>query len=357
MKIALTITKETESEILRKAPECKNGHTIQVTDTKGQNISIVGAKKGGIEGGAIISLKNHRGIMSRASSSTTETKYVAKVMFGDNNIQGSHYLASNAKSVLRSWWSRRTLEEINTSVVQEFAALKLAKILNPNIVPDAKLGCVKEDGGKERFFLMTKVAGQKEGEKFETFDKASQAEVPKDIWQSAFAISVGLLNDQDVNKGDNIGVVFDAQESKRLCLFDLGHPTPDKFELTPKTYLPQSTNLLADVLLWLINLFVSANNLPLTFTMVPDIEKQLSPQERKEALEMVLKKKGEIFQELDNMVKRPSSDHFSQQAILDLKNRIENRMAYLENLLHPTTESGKHQTKSTVIRTNVPWFL
>ncbi|MDR2779050.1 MAG: hypothetical protein LBB16_02055 [Puniceicoccales bacterium] len=350
--IAITITKKIESEILQKAPKCTDGHTIQVADTKGQNITIVGAKKGGVEGGAIISLKNRVGSVSSESSSTTtqptETKYVAKVMFGDENIQGSHYLASNAKSALRSWWSRRILEEINTSVMQEFAALKLAKILNPRIVPDAKLGCVEESDSKKRFFLMTEVAGQKEGEKFKTFDKDPKVEVSKDMWQSAFAISVGLLNDQDVNKGDNIGVVSDVQESKRLCLFDLGHPTPDKFELNPKTYLPQSTNLLANAILWLINLFVSANNLPWTFTMVPDIERQLSPQERKEALEMVLGKKDEIFKELDNMMEGLSSDPSAQQAIQNLKNGIANRITYLENLLHPITESGKSNSREAV---------
>jgi hypothetical protein len=59
----------------------------------------------------------------------------------------------NAKSELRAWYGRRTREEINTSVMQEFAALRLAKIINPEIVPDAKLGRVEEGNNKGRFFF------------------------------------------------------------------------------------------------------------------------------------------------------------------------------------------------------------
>lgn len=345
-QVAITITKETENEILRRAPSCTNGHNIGVADKNGQNISIIGAKKEGVEGGAIISLQNRTAAVSPGSladqSSTTETKYVAKVMYGDDNIRGEQYYVPNAKDKLRAWYGRRTREEINTSVMQEFAALRLAKVINPGIVPDAKLGRVEEEDGKGRFFLMTELAGQKAGETFKTLDQhinaADQdhgAEISKEMWKSTFAISVGLLNDQDVNKGDNIGVVSDGSGNKRMCLFDLGHPTPDKFELDPNTFLPKSTNLLADVLLWIINLFVSANNLPWTFTMIPDVEKQLSPEERKEALATVLEKKDAILQEFDGLIQELEDDPVSQQAIQDLKVRTENRMEYLEKLLSP----------------------
>jgi hypothetical protein len=341
----ITITKEVESEILRQAPSCTNGRTVEITTKNGQKISIVGAKKGGVEGGAIISLQNRtRSVHSSSSAdqnSTKETKYIAKGMYGDDNIKEERYYVPNAKSELRAWYGRRTREEINTSVMQEYAALRLAKVINPEIAPDAKLGRVEEEDGKGRFFLMTELAGQKEGETFQTLDQyPTESEnhgtkISKEMWRSAFAISVGLLNDQDVNKGDNIGVVSDGTGYARICLFDLGHPTPDKFELDPNTFLPRSTNLLADILLWVINTFVSANNLPWTFTMVPDIEKQLSPEERKESLAMVLEKKDAILQELNNMTQELKDDPTSQQAIQDLKVRIENRMEYLEKLLHP----------------------
>jgi hypothetical protein len=279
---------------------------------------------------------------SAGQNPATETKYIAKVMYGDDNIRGKQYYVPNAKSELRSWYGRRTREEINTSVIQEFAALRIGKIINPEIVPGAKLGRVEEKDGKGRFFLMTELAGQKAKETFQTLDQYHNAagqdhggKISKEMWRSAFTISVGLLNDQDVNKGDNIGVISDDSENKRMCLFDLGHPTPDKFELDPNTFLPRSVNLLADILLWVINIFVSANNLPWTFTMAPDIEKQLTPEERKEALATVLERKDAILRELDNIARELKDDPVSQRAIQDLKVSTENRMEYLQKLLHP----------------------
>jgi hypothetical protein len=344
-QVVITITKEVESEILRQASGRVDEHIVEVTAKDGQKISIVGAKKGGVEGGAIVSLQNRTSAVlsdtSVVQGSAIETKYVAKVMYRDDNVKGKQYYVPNAKSKLRAWYGRKTRDEINISVMQEFAALRLARIINPEVVPDARLGRVEEKDGKGRFFLMTELAGQKEGETFQTLDKYfsgsedHDAKISKEMWKFAFAISVGLLNDQDVNKGDNIGVVSDSTGNKRMCLFDLGHPTPDKFKLDPNTFLPKSTNLLADLLLWVINIFVSANNLPWTFTMVPDVEKQLSPEERKEALAAVLGKKGEILQELDSIIQELDNDPVSQQAIQDLKVSIENRMEYLQKLLHP----------------------
>jgi hypothetical protein len=78
-QVAITITQEIESEILRKAPNYKDGHTIKVSTQNGQDIFIVGAKKGGVEGGAIISLQNRTVASSAGPNSTMEAKYVAKV--------------------------------------------------------------------------------------------------------------------------------------------------------------------------------------------------------------------------------------------------------------------------------------
>jgi hypothetical protein len=343
-KVFLTINKTIESKILEKALNCKSGCAVTVADSNGQQISIVGPKRGGVEGGAIISLQN-RSVSVSSEESTDhppvhETKYVAKVMFKKDDIKLGRYSTPNAKDQLRSLWGSKTIKEINISVMQEYVALKLARIMNPEIVPDAKLGEVIEDSGQKRFFLMTELAGQKIEEEFKTFDNARDAEISKDMWKAAFAISVGLLNDQDVNKGDNVGVVSVNGESPRLCLFDLGHPTPDKFELDPSTCLPKSTSLLADVLLWLINIFVSASSIPGTFTMVPDIENKLTPEERKEALFMVLEKKDAILGELDRMIEALGENSTSKQAVRELKDRINKRMEYLEGFLQRTTKSA-----------------
>jgi hypothetical protein len=119
--VEITITKATENDVLQQAPSCFDGHAIEVTDKDGQRIAIIGAKKGGVEGGAIISLKNRTvTVLSDSTAgqdSTTETKYVAKVMYGDDNIRGEQYYAPNAESKLSAWCARRTREEINTSVM------------------------------------------------------------------------------------------------------------------------------------------------------------------------------------------------------------------------------------------------
>ncbi|MDR2628562.1 MAG: hypothetical protein LBC30_01015 [Puniceicoccales bacterium] len=101
-QLAITITKAAESEILQQAPNCVDGRTVKITAQNGQNISIVGTKKGGVEGGAIISLQNRTRTSLAGQDSTTETKYVAKVIYGDDNIRGEQYYVPNAKSELRA---------------------------------------------------------------------------------------------------------------------------------------------------------------------------------------------------------------------------------------------------------------
>jgi hypothetical protein len=321
--VAVTIDKKTESKILEEASHF-DGKPIEIGGT---SITVIGKKKFGVEGGAILSLSDRRALAN-------ERRYVAKVMFKDGDVRGTYFYSPNAKSFLRSWCEKRTRKEINVSVMQEFTALKLARVINPQVVPDAQLGCVEEENGQKRLFLMTEQAGQDNGEIFKNFEDKRDANISKEMWQSAFAISVGLLNDQDVNnsKGDNVGVVS-SKEGNRLCLFDLGHPTPDKFKLDPRTLLPKSTSLFADILLWAINLFTSAKNLPWTFTMAPDIKDKLSVEERKKSLLMVLDKKYDILKELSNMIEGLPEGSPEGKAIEDLKIRIEKRMDYLQKIL------------------------
>ncbi|MDR3274328.1 MAG: hypothetical protein LBS87_03305 [Puniceicoccales bacterium] len=382
--IALRITKRQETEILQKASQF-DGTPIEICDESGKSmLNLVGRKEFGVEGGAIITLKNRQvgmrnGENSQQTSSfegasivpgdesgkpslgvtdkekpgaesemaTTlnsrqtemteepEVRYMAKVMFEDKDKRGEYYYRPQAKSAIRAWYSRENLKSVNTNVMQEFMALRLARIINPDIVPDAKLGQVTEENSQTRLFLMTELAGQRKDETFKNFSDVMHSEtvtMSKEMWKASFAISVGLLNDQDVNKEDNIGVISKGEENK-LCLFDLGHPTPDKFELDKNTLLPKSTTILADVLLWVINLFVSARNLPATFTMIPEIKGQLTVEERAEALQMVLQKKGEILSELDKMANEFSDNLEMQKAIQNMKAQIERRMIYLDNIL------------------------
>jgi hypothetical protein len=82
-----------------------------------------------------------------------------------------------------------------------------------------------------------------------------------------------------------------------------------------------------------MNLFVHVSSISGTFTIIPDIEKQLTVDERIGALSTVLDKKGDILSELDRMASDLGNFPESQQAMGDLRTRVENRMAYLEEFL------------------------
>jgi hypothetical protein len=117
-----------------------------------------------------------------------EVKYMAKVIFEDRGKKGKYYYMPQTKSAVSSWYLRKTLESINTNVIQEFTTLRLAKINNLEIVPDVKLGQVIEDGNRSQLFLMTEFAGQKAGENFQNFgdaDSHSTAKISEERWKTS----------------------------------------------------------------------------------------------------------------------------------------------------------------------------
>ena len=154
----------------------------------------------------------------------------------------------------------------------------------------------------------------------------------KEIWQNAFAVSICLLNDRDVNKTDNIGVVYKNGEATNLSLFDLGHPTPDKYELDPKTLLPKSMNILERVALWVINLFVKTSGWQ--FKIDENIRAQLGgPEDRAKTIESLLGSEKYIYEKLEE-IKSEFHDLADQDRIEEFKSKIEKRFAQLENVLN-----------------------
>ncbi|MDR1401585.1 MAG: hypothetical protein LBI81_01335 [Puniceicoccales bacterium] len=328
--IILKINSQTENKILTKAEGFAN-QNIEINE----NISIVGRKKCGVTGGAFISLKDR-----------DSKYYMAKNLFGSNSKKNNYYFPPNAKGAIRAACLRQTREEVNVGVMQEFIALRIAKIVNSDIIPEANLGEVSgENKDDKRLFLMTEVLGEKDGESFDNFADKKNAKISKDMWKSAFAISVGLLNDQDSNKTDNFGVISNEEKGNRLGLFDFGHSDPAHFQLDEKTLLPKSTSVLADLLLWIINLFTSASMIPgQTFNMPPDVAAKLTPDERKEALESLVAQKSEILKELENMATEFNDDKELEGIIRDFKNKVEKRMSYLETVID---KYEKKQSKAT----------
>ena len=303
-----------------------------------EKLKIVDIKRGGVEGGAIIKLKDGK-------------KYMLKGLYKE---KGKYLYKPNAKNNIKAFFTRKGIDGINKSVIEEYVALKLANVVYKGISPDVKLGKIghKDNKGgdcKYQYCLMTEMAVQKKEEgEFSTLEKffeenpstnktklnedTENRPIPsKELWQNAFAVSVLLLNDRDVNKLDNIGIVSGGTEGSKLSLFDLGHPTPDKYGLDPKTLLPKSMNILERVALWVINLFVKTSGWQ--FKIDENIRAQLGgPEDRAKTIRNLLENKENVLNKLDE-IKNEFRDTADQKQIEEFKSKIKKRFEHLENAL------------------------
>ena len=126
-----------------------------------------------------------------------------------------------------------------------------------------------------------------------------------------------------------------------MSLFDLGHPTPDKFQLDPKTLLPESPNILDKILLWVINLFVTSYGLPWTFKMNDKILEHLGePEDRAKTIENLLKKKSDIYRKLEE-IENELQNTADKKRIEEFKSKITNRFKQLENVLDEYNDKYK----------------
>jgi hypothetical protein len=176
-----------------------------------------------------------------------QVTFMAKVLFGEEDICGDTFLKPNAKNAIHKHYTARTLPKINKEILEEYTALTLGKLLTSggtdgrSIVPEVKLGQVGDDG---RLFLMTEMVGSDTPSetKFSTFEDTSQDAVKRisnEIYSLAYMLSIGLLNDRDSNKSGNMGILQQEGQENRISLFDLGHPDPTGFELNKDTLLPK----------------------------------------------------------------------------------------------------------------------
>ena len=314
----------------------KNGSTDE--------IKIVDIKRGGIEGGAIIEKGG--------------VKYILK---GFHKKDGKYLYKPNARNKIHAFFTRDGLDGINNSTIEEYVSLKLANAIFPGISPETNLCKIENKDNTYQYCLMTEISGQGKGEKFQILEKffeenpstyktklnkdTENRPIPsKEFWQNAFALSVCLLNDGDVNKLDNIGIVSGGTEGSKLSLFDLGHPTPDKFQLDPKTLLPESPNILDKILLWVINLFVTSYGLPWTFKMNDKILEQLGgPEDRAKTIRNLLDRKESVLSKLDE-IKNEFQDTADKKQIEEFKSKIEKRFAQLKNVLNEYEKINEKQS-------------
>ena len=304
-----------------------------------EKLKIIDIKDSGVEGGAVIEWKDGK-------------KYMLKGLYKE---KGKYLYKPNAKNRVKAFFTRKGIDGINKSVIEEYVALKLANVVYKGISPDVKLGKIehKDDKGgdcKYQYCLMTEMAVQKKEEgEFSTLEKffeenpstnktklnegTENRPIPsEELWQNAFAVSVCLLNDRDVNKADNIGVVYKNGEATNLSLFDLGHPTPDKYELDPKTLLPKSMNILERVALWVINLFVKTKGWQ--FKIDENIRSQFGEsKDRADAIRNLFDKKDKIIGELEKIAKEFGESSIENAQVIRFKEKIKNRFRQLKEVL------------------------
>ncbi|MDE6431859.1 MAG: hypothetical protein K2L13_00485 [Opitutales bacterium] len=318
----------------------KDGIPIQLKD--GNIIRMNGIKKSGVEGGFIFSLCDREGQV------LDEQTYMGKVLFSSKNISKGKYRKANAKNKATYLATGRTRDEINRDVIQEYISLKLANIVYDGISPEPKLGEVSDDG---RLFLMTKMQGQKENENFSTLGElndsspGSLSDIPKEQWQAAYAVTVGLLNDGDANKRGNIGAIFTPSIDenrrysvhKRLSLFDLGHPNPNKFGLD-SNFLPTAWTKIGQALSKVAKAANIDRPLQQIFTIEPFIQDKLTADERKEALIKLCDKQERILSCLNTTKNELESKGYNTDVISSLQKEVEKRFEYLKKV------TGYHTT-------------
>ena len=117
-------------------------------------IKIVDIKRGGIEGGAII-----------------EKGGVNYILKGFHKKDGKYLYKPNAKNKIHAFFTRDGLDGINNSTIEEYVSLKLANAIFPGISPKTNLCKIENKDSTYQYFLMTEMAGQEEGENFQTLEK------------------------------------------------------------------------------------------------------------------------------------------------------------------------------------------
>ncbi|MDR2677082.1 MAG: hypothetical protein LBB26_00750 [Puniceicoccales bacterium] len=173
--------------------------------------------------------------------------YMVKVVFGKGDVEsdGTVFCKPNPKGRLHRLFTKRSSDDINREVLQEFAALQVTRALSPDLAPEVLLGNVKTNGHKDRYFLMTEMAGS--GDSTASFQTLGEADVEKGGVDEKFAglsyaLTVGLLGDRDANKNGNVGLLKRGDGLPQPFLFDLGHPVPNGYELDAATLLPKKTS-------------------------------------------------------------------------------------------------------------------
>ncbi|MDR0727615.1 MAG: hypothetical protein LBF26_01840 [Puniceicoccales bacterium] len=264
--------------------------------------------------------------------------FMVKVIFGEDDISGNTYYCPGARKGSHRRWTARNDWELRQGVINEYLALRVAGALAAYLVPKARLGKI-DDGPLPRFFLMTEIGGSGIGEqvRVETADKITvpidEEHFAKEAFKTAYAITVGLLNDWDANADDNVGIQISGGQ-RRPFMFDLGHACPDAFTMDARTLMPTCRGgggwflqTLRRVIAFLFGTWVFQMG-----RFFSD-ENFITVTDRAAGLRNLVDRQNDIFQALDTLIEQFAGDDDALRIVTGMRNTLETRISYLRHVL------------------------
>ena len=351
VSLILKATNEIKSKFGNKEIRALNGKELEYAKSilRGVNdklqktgIKVVDIKKRGVEKGAKVELLDGKEYMLKGLNE----------YFHEQKPQSPIY------SCLYNQHEEKIIGQANHSYLREYVSLKLANFMHKGMSPNVKLGKIiinNENKSYYQYILFSEILGQDNGDKFCTLDECNGknrqkelGKISKQMWQDAFAISVGLLNDCDIGKPDNIGIIINViQNTIKVCLLDLSYQSIDKVGLYTKILLPkpptEGINFFSPPKKTDIS-FINGTEkrLKWKFKINENFKNRLDYADRAKALKWLVDQKLVIMKYLDDIAKEFGQNSEEVKIVEEMKDEIINRIAYLEKVLsaHEKTQQG-----------------
>ena len=296
-------------------------------------IKVVDIKKRGVKDGAKVKLHNGKEYMLKGLNE----------YFHEQKPQSPIY------NCLYNQYEEKMIGQANHSYLREYVSLKLSNLTHNRMSPNVKLGKIiinNENKSYYQYVLFSEILGQDNGDRFYTLAECNIEErqkelckISKQIWQDAFAISVGLFNDYDAGKPDNMEILINViQSTIKVCLLDLAYQSFDKVGLDTKTLLHEPLIKEFDSFSPPKNANVSpisglGKGLESKFRLNENFKNRLDSSDRAKALKWLVDQKGVIMKHLDNIAQEFGKNIEAIKIAKGMKGKIINRISYLEKIL------------------------
>ena len=343
VSLILKATNEIKSKFENKEIRALNGKELEYAKSilRGVNdklqktgIKVVDIKNRGVEKGAKVKLHNGKEYMLKELNE----------YFHEQKPQSPIY------NCLYNQHEEKMIGQANHSYFREYVSLKLSNSMHKGMSPNVKLGKIiinNENKSYYQYVLFSEILGQDDGDKFYTLDECNIEErqkelgkISKQMWQDAFAISVGLFNDYDVGKPDNMGILINMiHNTIKVCLLDLGNQLFDKVGLNAETLLPEPPIKEFDSFSPPKNANVSSisgpkKDLESKFRLNENFKNRLDSADRAKALKWLVDQKEVIMKHLDDISQEFGENSEGIKVAKRMKGKIINRISYLEKILN-----------------------